>query len=133
MAKPSGVVDASKRRLQRRRAVRLGYWSEILSRWLLRLRGYTILAVRVRNACGEIDIIARRGCMLAVVEVKARRNLTDAMLSIGAAKQQRLASATALWLARNPQMAKCNIRFDAILVSPWRLPCHIPGAWHLDT
>ena len=52
----------------------LGRRGETLASWLVRLRGGRVLArnTRVRGAC-EVDIVARYGRTLAVVEVKARR------------------------------------------------------------
>ena len=38
-------------------------------------RGYRILARRFRTPHGEIDIVARRGGLIAFVEVKARASL----------------------------------------------------------
>ena len=56
------------------RAHALGRRGETLAAWLVRLRGGRVIArnVRVRGAC-EVDIVARYGRTLAVVEVKARR------------------------------------------------------------
>ncbi|MDX6540739.1 MAG: putative endonuclease, partial [Gaiellales bacterium] len=56
------------------RAHALGRQGETLATWLVRLRGGRVLArnTRVRGAC-EVDIVARYGHTLAVIEVKARR------------------------------------------------------------
>ena len=56
------------------RAHALGRRGETLAAWLVRLRGGRVLArnERVRGAC-EVDIVARYGRTLAVIEVKARR------------------------------------------------------------
>jgi putative endonuclease len=56
------------------RAHALGRRGETLAAWLVRLRGGRVLArnTRIRGAC-EVDIVARYGRTLAVVEVKARR------------------------------------------------------------
>ena len=61
---------ASRRR--RRRTWRLGKTAEARAVWMLRLKGYRIVARRYRTAVGEIDIVARRGSLLAMIEVKAR-------------------------------------------------------------
>ena len=39
----------------------------------LMLKGYRIVARRHRTKLGEIDLIARRGDLVLIVEVKARR------------------------------------------------------------
>ena len=54
----------------RRRAERRGAWGEIAAAALLMLKGYQIVARRRRTGFGEIDLIARRGGVLAFVEVK---------------------------------------------------------------
>ncbi len=62
-----------------RRRKALGRRGERLAALLLRLRGLRILDrnVRVRGAC-EVDLVARDGRVLVLVEVKARRSLDAA-------------------------------------------------------
>ncbi|HYM02295.1 MAG TPA: YraN family protein, partial [Stellaceae bacterium] len=62
----------------KRRAFRRGQLAELLCLWHLRLRGYRILARRFRVPTGEIDLIARRGGVVAAIEVKARSNVAAA-------------------------------------------------------
>ena len=113
----------------RRRAVRAGRRAETLCAWHLRARGYRILARRLRTVAGEIDILARRGRVLAVIEVKARPSLAQAAEAIGARQRQRVLRAAEAFLAQNPALAKLDLRFDAMLAAPWRLPVHIRDAW----
>jgi Predicted endonuclease distantly related to archaeal Holliday junction resolvase len=61
---------------ERQRAWRRGRKAESLALLALRLVGYRILARDHRTAPGEIDIIARRGTILAFIEVKARADVT---------------------------------------------------------
>ena len=63
---------------ERRRRVRYGHWAEAVCALSLMLRGYRILARRYRTPMGEIDIVARRGALVAFIEVKARRSLAEA-------------------------------------------------------
>ena len=56
----------------RRAGYARGLVAEGIAAWLLRLKGYRVLATRYRTPLGEIDIVARRGKVLAFVEVKAR-------------------------------------------------------------
>jgi hypothetical protein len=58
---------------RRHRAERWGRIAERLCRWHLRLRGWRIIAADWRCPSGEIDIVARRRGVLAIVEVKSRR------------------------------------------------------------
>ena len=72
------MMAAPRAQARRRRAWRFGRWAESVSAWHLRARGYRVLARRVRTRAGEIDIVARRGAVLAIVEVKARADLGTA-------------------------------------------------------
>jgi putative endonuclease len=96
--------------------------------WLI-AHGYRILARRFRSPMGEIDIIAARRYTLIFVEVKARASLDEAAESITPRQKQRIAAAAEIWLANNPVPAIRDMRFDAILVAPGKLPRHIPGAF----
>lgn len=113
----------------RRKAVRAGRRAESLCAWHLRARGYRVLARRLRTSTGEIDILARRGRVLAVIEVKARPTMAQAAESIGLQQRKRVIRAAEAFLARHPALAALDLRFDAMLVAPWRLPVHIRDAW----
>lgn len=112
----------------RQKAERLGHVAEWRAVWRLRLAGYTILARRYKTRLGEIDIVARRGGILAFVEVKARPDILTAVDALGPRQFGRVARAAALFIARNPRHAVCSVRFDAVLVSSlW--PRHLPDVW----
>jgi putative endonuclease len=96
--------------------------------WLI-AHGYRILARRWKSPLGEIDIIAARRRLLIFVEVKARATLDEAAESVTERQKRRIAAAAEVWLASYPQPAIRDIRFDAILVAPGRLPRHIPAAF----
>ena len=117
---------------RRRRAFLFGLHAETAGIWLLRLKGYSILAHRYLGAGGEIDIIASRGSTVVFVEVKARPSLEDGMTSITREKGRRMSRAARHWLARNPRAANKTWRGDAIFLAPWRLPLHVPGSIELD-
>ena len=117
---------------RRRQAYRHGRASEALCRLVLRLKGYRILASDFRAPVGEIDIIARRGMTLAIVEVKARASLADAAESISPRQRRRIACAASAFLALNPAAAGLAVRFDVMLVRRWRLPHHLRNAWRLE-
>lgn len=114
---------------ERRRAYRLGHLAEAAAASLLVLKGYRIVARRYRSHLGEIDLIARRGRLLAFVEVKARASEAEAFDALGPAGERRILAAADLWIARHPQAAALDQRFDMILVLPWRLPRHVPDAF----
>jgi putative endonuclease len=114
---------------QRRVAFRFGLSAESRAVALLVAKGYRILARRFRTPLGEIDIIARRRDVLVFVEVKARDNFDEAAESIVKRQQNRIIGAAQMWLAAHPEDAMRDMRFDAILVIPGRLPRHLPAAF----
>lgn len=102
--------------------------------WLLRLKGYRILARNFRPAksygLGEIDIVARRGRTLAFIEVKARADEAGALFAIQPQQQDRIARAAQHFLKTRPRYAQWAMRFDAIVLEAGRFwPRHIPDAW----
>lgn len=111
------------------RAYRRGHRGEWIAAALLLLKGFRIVARRYRTKLGEIDLIARRGDLVLIVEVKARPTLMEAMDAIGPQAMRRIDAATDLWLARQPDHARLNIRFDLVAVLPRRLPVHVPGVF----
>lgn len=117
---------------RRRKAVRSGRRAEALAAWWLRLKGYRIEARGFRAPAGEIDLIARRGRVLALVEVKARRSLEAAGEAIAPRQRRRIARAAEAYLQRRPALANLELRFDAVLIVPGRLPRHLPDAWRND-
>ena len=114
---------------KRQQAWRRGRRGESLARLALRLAGYRILAQGHRTAPGEIDIIARRGKILAFVEVKSRADFGLAADALLARQRRRIARAAAGYLATRPELQSCRCRFDVMLVAPWRWPRHIADAW----
>lgn len=117
-------------RAARRRAFRLGHWAEVLCIVDLALRGYRVIGRRVRYPVGEIDIVARRGGTLAVIEVKARRSAGDAADAVSPRQRRRVARAAEWLRAERPALGQLQPRFDVMLVAPWRRPRHIRDAWH---
>lgn len=114
---------------ERIRSERYGRHAETLCRFSLRLRGYRIIASRLRTPLGEIDIVARRGDTLAVIEVKARADWAQANEAVSARQRGRLVRAAHAFLATNPQYAGLSLRFDVMLVTPWSWPRHLADAW----
>ena len=97
---------------------------EQAARFLAR-RGWRVLDRNVRGGRGELDIVARKGEMLAFIEVKRRDRREDGLLAVHADKQARLRSAAQAWLARHPDCAALACRFDLILVRPGRFRARI--------
>ena len=74
-------------------------------------------------------IVARRGNLVAIVEVKARPTLAAAMDAIGGMSERRIEAAADLWLARQRDYARLSMRFDMVAVLPWRWPVHVPDVF----
>ena len=113
----------------RQRAYRSGRGAEVMAAALLRLKGYRILARDYRAGVGELDIVARRGRLLAVVEVKRRRNLRHGLEAVTLRQQRRIARATEAFISRHAGLGDLDVRFDVIVVVPHRPPRHIMDAW----
>lgn len=116
---------------RRRAAQRFGRLAEGAARLLLRLKGYRILTCDLRTPVGEIDIVARRGAVVAFVEVKSRARAPDAD-SLSPAQRRRIVRAAEAFLSRQRERRLESIRFDLILIAPWRWPRHIRDAWRAD-
>lgn len=78
--------------------------------------GWAVLARRLRTAAGEIDILAQRDGLLAVVEVKARPRLDLAAAALGPRQRARLLAAAEVVLAADPSLGPSGVRFDVLLV-----------------
>jgi len=96
--------------------------------WLM-AKGYRILGFRLKTPQGEIDLLARKGPILAVVEVKLRASIEAALEAVTSRQRERLRRAGETWAARRPQLKGAAIRLDLMALAPGRLPCHIPDAW----
>lgn len=114
---------------ERQAAFRTGLSAESRAAALLIAKGFRILARRWRSPLGEIDIVARRRRLLVFAEVKARPSLDEAAESVNARQRRRIAAAAEIWLAANPDESIRDIRFDAILVAPGKIPRHITAAF----
>jgi putative endonuclease len=114
--------------VSRQEAEKRGRGAETVACWYLRLKGWQILARRARVPGGEVDIVARRGKMLAFVEVKARANEEAAALSLDQYRLRRVAVA-AERLAPRYMRDGDDVRIDAMFVLPRRLPKHLTNVW----
>ena len=116
-------------RLEGQIAFRTGISAESRAAAFLIAKGFRILARRWKSPVGEIDIIARRRSLLIFVEVKARERLDDAAWSVTDLQRLRIVAAAEAWLTRYPDDRIRDMRFDAVLVAPGRIPRHIPSAF----
>jgi putative endonuclease len=137
MAKAEGAKESKKEPKvaspERIAAFRTGISAESRAAAYLMAKGYRILAKRYRTPHGEIDIVARRRNLIAFVEVKARATLDDAAFAVTPRQQQRIIDAAQGWLVAHPEHAEFELRFDAMLIAPKRLPRHVLAAFDAST
>lgn len=109
----------------RRSGRRAEVWAAI---WLM-LKGYRILGFRLKTPQAEIDLLAQKGQVLAVVEVKSRTSLANALEAVGRDQRERLRRAGRTLAARRPGLKDAAVRLDLIALAPGKLPRHSPDAW----
>lgn len=115
----------------RQRAEAAGRWSERMAGLLLRLKGYAILAARYKTPVGEIDLVAKRGNLVAFVEVKARPAINHALGAVSHHARRRIIAAADAFISRHPHLAHCDMRYDIIAVAGWRIK-HVTNTWRSD-
>jgi len=98
-----------------------GHSAERLAAFALMLKGFRIVARRYRTRLGEIDLIARRGDLILIVEVKARSSVEAAQLAVTSSAMRRIEGA-----------ADMSLRFDLVAVLPRRWPKHVPAFFTSD-
>ena len=115
-------------RTQRRSAEAAGRRGERLAGWWLRLKGWRILDRRVRTPAGEVDIVARKGNLIAFVEVKTRKTAAELDFAIDERRLARVAAAAEVLMPVYAGPGD-DIRVDVILIAPGVRPRHIENAW----
>jgi putative endonuclease len=114
---------------ERRAAFQTGLSAESRAAAYLLTKGYRILSRRFRTPYGEIDIVARRRKLVAFIEVKARASLDEAAYAVTPRQRMRIVAAAQAWLVAHPEHADFELRFDAMLIAPRRLPRHLLAAF----
>ena len=113
---------------KRRAAERRGRRAEFLAAWVLRLKGYHILAHRWRSRAGEIDLIARKGRLLVFVEVKARHSHRAALDAVSWTSRRRIERAADDYVRQARVKPLPSFRFDIVTVSGFKW-VHRRDAW----
>lgn len=105
-----------------------GLIAEYIVLLLYKIKFYKILHHRHKTYVGEIDLIASRNKTLVFIEVKARRCQIDEHI-ISSNQQRRIHRAAELFISKKPQYANYDLRFDLVIVRPYKLPQIIKNAW----
>jgi len=104
-----------------------GRRGERMAAWWLRLKGWRILDMRVRTAAGEVDLVAKRGNLIAFVEVKTRGTAAELDIAIDERRLARVAAAAEVLMPRYALDGE-DVRVDVILIAPGTRPRHIENA-----
>jgi putative endonuclease len=115
--------------VKRQAAEARGRKGEAYAAWWLRIKGWRILAERVRTPAGEIDLVAKRGNLVAFVEVKTRATEAELDYAIDQYRLRRVAAAAEILVPRFALNGE-DIRIDVILIAPRSLPRHLVNVWH---
>ena len=111
-------------RAEREARGRRGEW---LAAWFLRLKGWRVLAQRVKTPRGEIDLVVRRGRTVAFIEVKWRGRADELAIAIDSHRLRRVIAAAEA-VAHRWCKAGDAMRIDVLLLAPGRWPRHITNA-----
>jgi len=119
---------ARDRRVTGLRARLAGRRGELWAALWLMAKGYRILGFRLKTPQGEIDLLAQKGAVLAVVEVKLRGSIETALAAVTWRQRQRLRRAGEAFAARRATEGRGDPP-RPVSSRPGRWPCHIPDAW----
>jgi putative endonuclease len=116
----------------------LGLDGERVALGYLTACGWAIEAHRFRLGRHDVDLVARRGSLVAFVEVKTRRSAAfgSPLEAVTRRKQRDLAKTAALWIMRHGR-SDDEYRFDLIGVQERRgeepLIEHVEDAWRPES
>lgn len=108
-----------------------GLRAEFRAKIFLRLKGYSILSQRYKTPIGEIDLIAKRGKVIAFIEVKARDTMERALECISLTQQKRITRAALYYLNSFVKYEKFTLRFDVICIDQTFMPKHLENVWQM--
>ena len=94
--------------------------------------GWTILAQRLQTGAGEIDIVADKDGLLAIIEVKSRKTLSQAAYAVSPRQRGRLIAAADALLAAHPEWGASGVRFDVVVVDDTGAIRRIADAFRLE-
>ncbi len=86
----------------------------------------------MRTAAGELDLIAERDGLLAIIEVKARPTLSGAAVALTERQRRRLVAAAEIVLAEHPNWGANGVRFDLLVVDAAGAVRRISDAFRME-
>jgi putative endonuclease len=115
MPRPPSPTNA--RRAQRGRTAQCrGLAAEAAACAALERDGWIVLGRRLRTEAGEVDAVAEKDGLLALLEVKSRPTLALAAESLSPRQRAPLLAAAAILLAEHPEWGRNGVRFDVLVV-----------------
>lgn len=114
--------------MKRQRAEKAGRKGETRAALWMQAQGWQLLDQRVKTPRGEIDLVMRRGGLVAFIEVKWRQSRAELDHAIDEYRLQRVAAAVEC-VAHEYAADGEDIRIDVILLAPKSLPRHVENAW----
>ncbi len=109
-------MTAPARQARGRQAHTQGMVAEHVAASALEDDGWIVRARRLRTEAGEIDLIAEKDGLLAIIEVKARPTLAGAAEALSPRQRARLMAAADIILAAHPDWGAHGVRFDLLIV-----------------
>jgi putative endonuclease len=96
----------------------VGAWAEEVAWQHIHQHGWQLVGRNFFCKGGELDIIVRKGNVLAFIEVKYRKRniMGGAIASLSATKKRRLIHSAKVFLQEHPLLAKLDCRFDLIAI-----------------
>jgi putative endonuclease len=94
--------------------------------------GWTILARRMRTKAGEVDAVAEKAGILAIIEVKSRPTLAEAAVALSMRQRTRLLGACEMIVSEHPDWGINGVRFDILLVDAAGRVRRIADAFRLN-
>jgi putative endonuclease len=123
----------SVRRRKGTRAYAFGARAEDAACAALVREGWAVLVRRMRTEAGELDVVAEKDGVLAIVEVKARPTLADAAAALSPRQQARLLAAAEIALAAHPAWGANGVRFDLLVVDATGAVRRISDAFRVES
>lgn len=105
-----------------------GVWAEYYAALRLMMKGYRILNFRYKTKVGEIDIIAKKGRIIAFIEVKYRQSLDDGVTAVSPQSQGRIRRAGEYFILGN-RFESHTLRFDVVAINTKLRMRHIENAF----